>query len=149
MLARRLTVIFALVPIVVALGAGAAHAEDLVPAPNALSLTAPAMSVRLTSTATTQTVCGTGALRSTTPTTNPTWRMTTVGVRSNGTLISDSKTFLGPSFSYCYAVAFQGTLSGNFTTIVAYTGIGDDYPSALVGDGVWHDGQTNEWEMSQ
>ena len=133
-----------------ACGMPSASAEEIaIPGVAGLAATPPEMSVRLTHTTTSQEVCGQGRLRSTGPTTSPTWSMVTIGMRSNGHAILDIQTFSGTSFAYCYRVDKEGAPTGDFTTVVSYAGVGDDYASALVGNGLWHDGQDNEWEMSQ
>lgn len=143
-MSARLSVVSLLA--LVALGLSPAHAEEVVPF---VDPTPPEMSVRLAHGTTWQEVCGRGRLRSTGPTTNPSWSMVTVGMRSNGQPIRDVYTFPGTAFEHCYFVDKDFAPSGNFTTVVSYTGVGGDYPSVLVGDGLWHDGQDTEWEMSQ
>jgi hypothetical protein len=108
----------------------------------------PEMSVRLTHTATTQTVCGAGQLRGGTAT-MPTWLMVTAGARSNGNPIADQRRFTGTSFAYCHSIAKQGADRGDFVTVVSYAGAGDDYPSALVGAGLWEPGRDDEVESAQ
>jgi hypothetical protein len=106
------------------------------------------MSVKITVGTTSHEDCGSASLRGGSATL-PTWTMTTVGMRSNGQPIKDETTFTGTSFLHCVTIDKQGADAGTYTTVVTYAGVGDDYPSAVVGVGWWALGRDDKIETSQ
>ena len=143
--ARRCTVFVAPVAALVACLATPVAADDrLVGEPKV----PPAMRLRISYTATTHVVCGTGSLRGLSNT-GPSWRMETIGARSDGSLIRDTRIVNGPSFSYCYTVQKLGADRGDYVTTLTYVGNGDDRPSQIAAAGLWEPGHDNSVESEQ
>lgn len=117
-----------------------AHAE-LIPPP-----VAPQMSVTVSHTATTTTICADGALRGGTAT-SPTWTMTSISMRDGVVDGADPWSAGGTTFHHCFT-GWKGTVS-SVTAVFDYSGVGSDYASTIFGYGTCADGQDDEFEMSQ
>jgi hypothetical protein len=107
----------------------------------------PEMDFRGSFSATSQYLCGVGALREP-PAAAPTWEITANGARSTGTLIGQSNTAAGSTVTVCVTVPKSAAPYGSYLLVFSYRG-DDDPPSSIVASVRWEPGRDDVVGTSQ